>query len=102
MVDVDCWRYDHGLFTFFFGLENLKLQVAMTAMVAMLISLNLYLVLLFGYPFSGDIRIGSEAFKIDLGIFEDHLNETGGLRPGEPDPFTTPHAAAPAGTSHMR
>lgn len=86
-------------FTFFFGLENLKLQIAMTAMVAMLISLNLYLVLLFGYPFSGDIRIGSEAFKIDLGIFENHLNETGGLRPGEPDPAAMPHTAVPGGTS---
>lgn len=60
-------------FTFFFGLENLRLQVAMTSMVAVLISLNMYLVLLFGYPFSGDLRISVEPFRIDKEIFDDKL-----------------------------
>lgn len=65
-------------FTFFFGLENLKLQIAMTAMVAVLISLNVYLVALFGYPFSGDLKIGTEAFRIDQSIFDSRVGAQSG------------------------
>ncbi len=61
-------------FTFFFGLENLRLQIAMTAMVAMLISLNMYLVILFGYPFSGDLKVSTEAFRINQGIYENRIS----------------------------
>jgi len=67
-------------FTFFFGLENLKLQIAMTAMVAMLISLNIYLILLFGYPFSGDLKIPTDAFRLNQGIFADQLHKSDHIR----------------------
>ena len=63
-------------FTYFFGLQNLKLQIVMTAMVAVLISLNLYLVLLFGYPFSGDLSVNNKAFLMDQGIFSDKFGDT--------------------------
>jgi hypothetical protein len=49
-------------FTYFFGLQNVKLQLVMTAMVAMLIALNLILLLLFAYPFSGDLCVQDEPF----------------------------------------
>lgn len=62
------------IFTFFFGLENLRLQIVMTSMVAILISLNIYLVLLFGYPFAGDLHISTDAFKIDQGIFDENVS----------------------------
>jgi len=62
------------VFTYFFGLENFKAQVAMTAMVALLIALNLYLVLLFGYPHSGDLKVKPRAFDYVLWIFNEHLN----------------------------
>lgn len=45
------------VFTYFFGIESLKVQVMMTVMVSLLISLNLYLVILFGAPFSGDLQV---------------------------------------------
>ncbi len=67
-------------FTFFFGLEHVKLQVAMTAMVAMLISLNIYLILLFGYPFSGDLRIPTDSFRLNQGIFGDQLTNINHIR----------------------
>jgi hypothetical protein len=60
-------------FTYFFGLENVKLQMIMTSMVSMLISLNLVLVLLFASPFSGDLCVSTESFKIDQGIFENRV-----------------------------
>jgi hypothetical protein len=49
-------------FTYFFGLQNVKLQIIMTAMVAMLIALSLILLLLFAYPFSGDLCVQDEPF----------------------------------------
>ncbi|MBX9685171.1 MAG: DUF4239 domain-containing protein [Candidatus Obscuribacterales bacterium] len=64
-------------FTYFFCLENLKLQIVMTVMVAMLISLNLDLILLFAYPFSGDLRVGVDAFALDRDIFDHHQDGLG-------------------------
>lgn len=61
------------VFTYFFGLESFLAQTLMTFMVSFLISLNLYLVVLFGSPFSGDLHVGSEAFKVDQLIFENQL-----------------------------
>lgn len=60
-------------FTYFFGLRNMALQIAMTAMCSVLISLNMLLVLWFGYPFSGDRKVHPEAFKVDQLIFENQL-----------------------------
>jgi hypothetical protein len=61
------------VFTYFFGLESVRVQIAMTAMVSLLISLNLYLVVLFGAPFSGDLCVGEEAFEVDKKIFDNQL-----------------------------
>lgn len=72
------------VFTYFFGIESLKVQVMMTAMVSLLISLNLYLVILFGAPFSGDLQVSPEALRIDKLIFDDQL----GVKPFEDAPQT--------------
>ena len=61
------------VFTYFFGIESLGAQILMTSMVSLLISLNVYLVVLFGAPFSGDLQVSSEALKLDQKIFENHL-----------------------------
>ena len=57
------------LFTFFFGLENLKLQVIMTAFLAILVSLNFSLLLFFAYPFNGDLMIRKRAFQSTESLF---------------------------------
>lgn len=64
-------------FTYFFGLDRIKIQISMVAMVTILISLNLYLFMLFGYPFSGDVSVSSEAFQTDLDIFEQRIYAKG-------------------------
>ncbi len=69
------------LFTYFFEQENLKIQIAMTTLVSMIISLNLFLVLMFGYPFSGELKVSPEAFNLDLKIFDDQLGELKNKRP---------------------
>ncbi|MBX9688827.1 MAG: DUF4239 domain-containing protein [Candidatus Obscuribacterales bacterium] len=61
------------VFTYFFGIENLKAQIAMTAMVSMIIALNLFLVMMFGYPFSGELKVAPSSFELDKKIFDDQL-----------------------------
>jgi uncharacterized membrane-anchored protein len=51
------------LFTYVFGSENFEVQMILTAMIAMLISLNFILLFLFAYPFRGDFSIQPAAFK---------------------------------------
>lgn len=59
-----------SVFSYFFGLKNLKAQIIMTALSSSLIALNLFLVLMFGYPFSGDMKIKPDALYVDKLIFE--------------------------------
>ncbi len=48
--------------TYVFVFEDLKIQIALTAMVSLLISLNIFLVLMFGYPYSGDVSVKPDSF----------------------------------------
>jgi hypothetical protein len=68
-------------FTYFFVVENLPLQIIMTSMVALLVSLNLMLLLMYAYPFSGDLALGNEAFNSVRRLLErvqqEELQETG-------------------------
>lgn len=57
------------LFTYFFGLKHPTGQVLMTAVVAASVSLNVYLVYLFGYPFSGAYRLSPEGFSANRLVF---------------------------------
>ncbi len=50
-------------FTFFFGSENLRAQLTMSVLLAILISLILFTILLLDFPFTGDISISSSPFR---------------------------------------
>jgi hypothetical protein len=66
------------VFVCLFNIENTALQTSMTVMVAVLVSLNLLLVLWFGYPFSGDRKVHPDPFQVDKKVFEDqfgHLHD---------------------------
>lgn len=52
--------------TYFLVLDDVRIQVALTAMVAVLIALNIFLVLMFAYPFSGDLRVSPDSFRVAL------------------------------------
>jgi hypothetical protein len=58
------------LFGGLFSARNAGLQRLLTALAALLIGLNLYLVALFGYPFAGDVTVSNRPFTIDIAIFE--------------------------------
>ncbi len=51
-------------FTLFFTIESTSIHLFMTGMIALLIFASLYLVLLFGAPFSGDLRVSNTGFLI--------------------------------------
>jgi len=52
--------------TYVFVFDDLRVQITLTAMVALLISLNIFLILMFGYPFSGDLRVSPRSFEVTL------------------------------------
>ena len=54
------------IFTYFFFIKNFRIQVLMTVLITTLILFNLLIVEIFGYPFSGDIKIEPTSFALDL------------------------------------
>ncbi len=57
-------------FTYLFGLDNTLAHNLMVAALALVISLILFSIGLLEYPFSGDVRVGPEAFELVLERFE--------------------------------
>lgn len=45
------------LFTFFFTVDNVRLHLLMTGLVSFIIATSLYLIFLFGTPFSGTLKV---------------------------------------------
>ncbi len=71
------------VFTYFFALERLRVQVAMTTLVSLIISLNIYLVSMFGYPFSGDLKVSPDGFRVAQSLLTDEaLTSPDGSRQG--------------------
>ncbi len=70
---IHCFLWLGGLitmtFTYFFYIKDLKLQIAMTVLVTLLIVFNLIMVEMFAYPFSGDVKITPEAFIFTMNSF---------------------------------
>jgi hypothetical protein len=58
------------VYTYFFGVENLKLQLLMTGLVTVVLVLNMIIVAMFAYPFSGDVKVLPKPFQRDLDIFQ--------------------------------
>lgn len=53
-------------FTFFFGAENLKAQIMMAVLLSAIISLILFTIMQMDFPFTGDVAISPEPFKMIL------------------------------------
>lgn len=63
------------VFTYFFGVENLRLQMLMTGLVTAILSLNMVVAAMFAYPFSGAVCVTPVAFLADFLSFEEHAQE---------------------------
>jgi hypothetical protein len=51
------------VFTYFFGVDNIRSQALMTALLTVEIALALFLISALNYAFSGDIRVQPDAFR---------------------------------------
>lgn len=60
------------LFTFFFTIDSQGIHLFMTGLIALLIFVSLYLVLLFGDPFSGDMRVSNHGLVIAQKIMNEY------------------------------
>lgn len=56
-------------FTFFFGTESLRAQVAMTAALSLMIFSGLLIIVAIDRPFAGTVRVGPEALAIVMADF---------------------------------
>ena len=56
-------------FTFFFGMENLRAQVMMAGMLALVIFLALFVAISISHPFAGPISVTPEPLKLVLKDF---------------------------------
>jgi hypothetical protein len=62
------------IFTYFFGVKNIKLQMVMTAIVTLVICLNIFLLYSYDDPFGGDVMVHPTAFEADLMMFKTQWN----------------------------
>lgn len=58
------------IFTYFFAVKNLRVQLLMTTMVALTLALNVLLVFLYGSPFAGALAVKPDAFKLNVQMFQ--------------------------------
>ena len=52
------------IFTYFFTTNVYKTQLVMTGLITFIICINLYLVLVFGEPFGGDLKVSDDSYVI--------------------------------------
>ena len=60
------------IFTLFFTIDSQGIHLLMTGMIALLIFVSLYLVLMFGAPFSGDMRVSNHGLVIAQKIMNEY------------------------------
>lgn len=58
------------IFTYFFAADSLRVQIFMVAMVSLVICLNLFLLMTYNDPFSGDVQVTPSAFETQLHLYE--------------------------------
>jgi Protein of unknown function (DUF4239) len=69
-----------ALFTFFFGVSDLRLHLGMTTVVTIVLVLNIYLLGAFDSPFSGEVKVTDVPFQINKTLFSKVLaDETKGI-----------------------
>ena len=56
------------IFTYFFTIDSHFIHLVMTGMMTLLVSMSLYLILLFGDPFSGDMRVSNSSLLLAQGV----------------------------------
>jgi hypothetical protein len=63
------------VFTYFFGVKKLAVQMLMTALLTLVLGLNLMVVDLFGTPYSGDVKVSSAPFERAIDNFREEMDK---------------------------
>ncbi|MBX9877542.1 MAG: DUF4239 domain-containing protein [Candidatus Obscuribacterales bacterium] len=58
------------VFTYFFGAASVTAQILMTVIVSITLSLNVFLVFVFGYPYATELGVRPEALRLNQMIFK--------------------------------
>lgn len=69
------------MLTFFFTIESNAIHIFMRTAVALTILMSLYLTFLFGSPFSGDLKISSDPFKLVYDFADWSKRQESSVRP---------------------
>jgi hypothetical protein len=59
------------LFSYMFVMDSVFVQLIGTTLLATLIAINLFLVVMFASPFSGDLTVSNEPFRHALSVFSE-------------------------------
>lgn len=62
------------VFTFFFAINSLRLQILMTSIVTILICLNIYVLAGYDAPFSGDIALTTAPFEVVRDLMQKRMS----------------------------
>jgi hypothetical protein len=62
------------VFTYFFSAHRLKIQLIMVSLVSLVICLNIFLLISYDDPFSGDVKVSPTAFETDLQTFKAEID----------------------------
>lgn len=65
----------HGILRALYAADHLGIQRFVVSLAAAVIALNLSLVMLFGYPFAGELSVSRRPFEIDIDIFDGLYDE---------------------------
>jgi hypothetical protein len=78
-------------YTFFFTMESDIIHLLMRGMATLMILMSLYLILLFGTPFSGDLKVSPEPFRtiIKIGLYYKNRVSTSSVNQGNLSPAQT-------------
>ena len=58
------------IFTYFFSTDTLRSQILMTSLVTITLALNLFLIVVYSSPFSGDFKVSPIAFRLATSLME--------------------------------
>jgi len=79
------------IYTFFFTIESDAIHLLMRGMATLMILMSLYLILLFGSPFSGDLKVSPDPFKrvTQLGVYYKNRVPSPSIVQENPSPLKT-------------
>jgi hypothetical protein len=64
------------LYTYFFGVRNIRAQYVMTSALTIMISLILFLVYVLDHPFTGSGRVSSRPFEEAMKLMQKEYSES--------------------------